>query len=271
MKGVILVEFGAPSNRSELIEFLQNLTNHVPNDEELKNALKKYELINGSPLREKIETLSKAIAGLDEGIDVSYAFLYNEPFLSDIVDSKVKSGLDEIKVLPLFNFYSRRTAADIDKAIKKYSKFTAVVSQAYRAECLVSLWGERLKADIKKLNDFEVIFTAHSIPYGDDSQYMQNIRGFAEMVSASAGIADFKIGFQNTRKGWLGPSIYDLNLGSGKIAIVVPVSFLLPNMEILYDLDVEYSRYLKQNGYNYVRSGPPEDLNKLARCLKGLL
>ena len=271
MRSVILVEFGAPSNITELTEFLQNLTNHAPNYEELKNALKKYELINGSPLREKVEALSKALAGLDEGLDVSYAFLYNKPLLSDVIDLKLKSGIDEIKVLPLFNFYSRRTAADIDKAIKKYSKFTAVISQAYRADCLAGLWGERLKADIKKLNDFEVIFTAHSIPYDEDSQYLQNVRGFVERVGACAGIADFKIGFQNARRGWLGPSIYDLNLGNSKNVVVVPVSFMLPNMEILYDLDVEYSSYLMHNGHRYVRSGPPEDLNKLAVCLKSLL
>ncbi len=271
MKGVVLVEFGAPSNASELREFLQNLTNHVPTDEELKSASKKYEQIKGSPLREKVEILSKSLAELHEGLDVSYAFLYNKPLLATVIDTKVKSGLDSITILPLFNFYSMRTAAEIDRAIKKYSKVTRVIWQAYSADCLANLWGEKLKADTEKLNDFEVIFTAHSIPYEADSQYLQNFRAFAKRISASAGCINFTIGFQNSHKGWLGPSIYDLQLEPGKNAVVVPLSFLLPNMEILYDLDIEYSRYLEQNGHRYIRSGPPEDLNELAQCLASLL
>ncbi|MEM3701795.1 MAG: ferrochelatase, partial [Conexivisphaerales archaeon] len=268
MKSLTLVEFGAPSDKNELREFLRNLNGRDPDNSEIERALGKYMLSGGSPIRVKIQDLKVKLAGaLDFPVD--YAFLYNKPYLSDVIESKISSGFDNIVILPLFTFYSKRTAEDIEQCTKGAGNAKVEVLQLYKIGCLAKVWSNRLKSDIKGLENLIVIFIAHSIPAGKSEQYEMSFRKFAEQISASAGCKNFLIGYQNSRNGWLGPSIYDLKLGTVRNVVAVPLSFLLTNMEILYDLDVEYSRYLKQTGHTYIRSGPPED--ELPACLASVV
>ncbi len=113
------------------------------------------------------------------------------------------------------------------------------------------------------------MFTAHSIPVDakGSAEYARNFYKFAEMISFFIRNRSYLVGFQNTHRGWLGPSIYDLPIGSHMEVVVVPLSFLLTNIEVLYDLYIEYSQHLHKMGYKYIRSGPPDDSRELVRCL----
>ena len=268
MKNLILVEFGAPSDQNELREFLHNLHGREPGIPELESASRKYVLSGGSPIRSKMQALRERLAGiLDASVD--YAFLYNKPYLADVVDASIRSGFKDIVILPLFTFYSRRTSMDIDKCANRDAKIKVV--QAYRIPCLADVWGNRLKSDINGLRDFMVVFTAHSIPASESDQYAESFRELAKKISASAGCTNYITGFQNSRRGWLGPSIYDLQPGPARNIVVVPLSFLLTNMEILYDLDIEYSQHIRQTGHTYIRSGPPDEGYELPACLASVV
>ncbi|MDG7037264.1 MAG: ferrochelatase [Nitrososphaerota archaeon] len=275
MKSIILTDFGAPSSPNELEDFLVNLYNRAPTNSEIETATKKYEFIGGSPIRTKIKNLTEGLRNELENVQVDYAFLYNEPYLKDVIESNIKSGINDIKILPLFTFYSRKTAIDISKSIS-YNEGAVkikVAPEASKVDCIPIVWGNRLNSDIKGLGNFTLIFIAHSIPKGIDvsNQYLQNFRNFAEKISSRVKNKNFLLGFQSSRQGWLGPSIYDLEVGPYEDVVVVPLSFLLTNMEILYDLDFEYSKYLKEKGYRYMRSGPPDDGSDLPKCLASIV
>jgi len=274
LKGIILVDFGAPSNVDELRDFLINMHNRNPTESELKNVMKKYELSGGSPIRNKIQGLRKMLEE-EVGSAVDYAFLYNKPYLKDIIDFDIKAGIKNIIVLPLFTFYSRKTAFDIERNVSHYRDVAQIEigPEASNIECVSDLWGKKLKSDLDKLDEPAVVFTAHSIPVSTDgsAEYARSFYKFAEKISFFIKNRNYLAGFQNTHNGWLGPSIYDLPIGRHTDVVVVPLSFLLTNMEVLYDLDVEYSQHLRKMGYRYIRSGPPDDSRELARCLASSL
>ncbi|MGC8661573.1 MAG: ferrochelatase [Nitrososphaeria archaeon] len=271
MKNLILTEFGAPSTPDELREFLTNLNNRNPSREELGEATRKYNVIGGSPIREKLIKIAEGIKGKLDGVRVDYAFLYNKPYLKDVIELNAEYG--DITILPMFTFYSRKTAMDISRSISGYtgSAKIKVAPEASRISCMHAVWGKKLKSDTANLKKYTLVFTAHSIPASGSGEYLQSFRKFAENIASYAGKADFLTGFQNSRPGWIGPHIYELQLGTCKDVVVVPLSFLLTNMEILYDLDHEFSEYIVKKGYRYMRSGPPDESDQLYECLAGVV
>lgn len=271
MKNLILTEFGAPSTTDELREFLTNLNNRNPSKKELEEAETKYRVIGGSPIREKLRKIAEGIEGKLDGVKVGYAFLYNKPYLKDVIE--LNAMYEEITIMPMFTFYSRKTAMDISRSISGYIGCTKikVAPEASRIGCMPVVWGKKLKSDTVNLEKYTLVFTAHSIPESGSAEYLQNFIKFAESVASYAGKADFLTGFQNSRKGWIGPHIYELQLGTCKDVVVVPLSFLMTNMEILYDLDHEYSSYIAKKGYRYIRSGPPDESDQLYECLAGVV
>lgn len=268
------MDFGAPSNADELRDFLTNMHNRSPTESELKNIMKKYELSGGSPIRIKIQGLREKLEE-EIGGAVDYAFLYNKPYLKDVIDYNIKTGIKNIMILPLFAFYSTKTALDIERNVSHYRDVAQIEigPEALNIECMSDLWGRKLKTDLDKLDEPVVVFSAHSIPVTTEgsAEYARSFYKFAEKISFFIGSTSYLAGFQNTHHGWLGPSIYDLPIGRHMDVVVVPLSFLLTNMEVLYDLDIEYSQYLRKMGYRYIRSGPPDDSHELARCLASVL
>jgi ferrochelatase len=113
-----------------------------------------------------------------------------------------------------------------------------------------------------------VLFTAHSLPAkaletGDP--YESECRATAAAVAAAAGIDDYDFAFQSqgmTEDQWLGPTVESCldryaDEGVREVALQ-PVGFVCDHVEILFDVDMQFSEYAQERGMKLLR---PESLN----------
>jgi len=118
-----------------------------------------------------------------------------------------------------------------------------------------------------------VLFTAHSVPATDaefesyQSQMKQACSLVADLVQLDRFGIDWDIAWQSrggSRGSWCEPDVVDYvkmllkgeRFPGKKTVISCPIGFMLENMELLYDLDVELRQFCESVGLNYARTLP---------------
>ncbi|MHB1414264.1 MAG: ferrochelatase, partial [Chloroflexota bacterium] len=126
-----------------------------------------------------------------------------------------------------------------------------------------------------------VVFSAHSVPVqalpmGDP--YEAELRATAAAVAGQSGIGEWDLAFQSAGRAggaWYGPSLaqtIDTLAGEGaKQVLVVPIHFLVANLEVLYDLDVEMQERARRLGLHLARTDCLNDSPLLVAALADLV
>src|SRR5260370_3454409 len=106
----------------------------------------------------------------------------------------------------------------------------------------------RLDHDARKLA--LTVFTAHSIPASltDHAPYVRQLHESAAMIADAIAHPRWQLAFQSRsggpREAWLGPDIRETLRGlSGGAGVGMPVGLLWAHGEVLYDLEVEPTRF----------------------------
>ncbi len=121
-------------------------------------------------------------------------------------------------------------------------------------------------------NKIYLIFTAHSIPekyieQGDNylEQIKKSIKLIIELLTEDLSknklaLPAWQMAFQSrgmSGENWLGPGADEVIRGlpakGYKNVLLVPLSFLADNIEILYDIDIVYKKIAGENGINLER------------------
>jgi ferrochelatase len=287
----LLVSFGGPERREDVIPFLRNVTRgrNVP-PERLEHVAGHYYHFGGvSPINQECRDLLAAVekdfaAG---GIELP-AYWGNrntDPMLSDTVKAMAADGV-------------KRAVAFVTSAYSSYSSCrqylgNIAVAQAqagpgapeivklrpfFNHPGFVEPLAEAARAAAQALPaaaaaDFDLVFTAHSIPetmaaasgpFGDayQQQLAEASRLVAERVSGARSV---QLAYQS-RSGppsvpWLGPDVSDcltgLAAGGSRGVVLVPVGFVSDHMEVVYDLDVEAARLARSLGLPLARAATP--------------
>jgi len=277
-KGIVLLSMGGAENREELKLFLKNMfydRNILP----IKNnflrlavssfianirvnrAYKNYMEIGGrSPLKEiTFKIRDKMREKIDD--EVFIAFRYLPPFSYDVIKKMKGRGIEEVFLLPLYPHNSISTVkSSIDDFYKWVDKFNLnfeikVMKPFYKEEDYNDLICKGILDYVgdRDCGDFILLFSAHSIPekfieYGDT--YKEEVEEHVEILSKKLGKmgANFKnivLGYQS-RLGpvkWVGPALEDvLKKLEGEKVIIYPISFVVDNIETLYELEIEYEK-----------------------------
>jgi ferrochelatase len=277
---------GAPRNLEEVEVFLKNMFNDKNIITVKSNLLRKYiassiikgrkseatdsyaEIGGASPLVKHTETFLKQVRKAFPQHIVLNIMRYTPPYaLPEIRWLKAK-GVEDITVIPLYAQYSTTTVKssleDFYEALEKanYSPNLRVYSRFYKNRSYNEAIIEQIVTSLKdnKAEDFDLIFSAHSLPVkiiqnGDSYQkeIIENVEILEKMLlEKNLNFKNLHLAYQSKvgPMEWLEPSLENkLKEIRNKKVIIYPISFILDNSETEFELDIEYREVAMGLGY----------------------
>ncbi len=294
-KAIIFLNMGAPRDLDEVEVFLHNMFNDkniitVKSDllrsyiaysiikKHKEDAKSNYEKIGGfSPLVANTEIFLKNVKKEFPDHYVINIMRYTEPFAFEEVKWLQLKGVELITVIPLYPQYSTTTTKssleDLYEALSaaNFSPSMKIITRFYKNRNYNLAIIKQIRKSLKerKAQDFDLIFSAHSLPQkiidnGDPYQkeIIENVTILQDMLKEEG--LDFKnvhLAYQSKLgpQKWLSPSLEDkLREIKNKKVIIYPISFILDNSETDYELDIEYKEIASQLGFKEYR---------VAKCL----
>jgi ferrochelatase len=264
----LLLSFGGPEKRDDVIPFLENVLRgrNVPRERLLEVAEHYYHFDGVSPINAQNRSLISALQS-EIQLPIYWGNRNWHPLLADTVTQMRDAGVKRAVALATsaFGSYSgcQQYREDIDRAraavpgAPEIDKLPPFSTHPAFIETMI----DRVRDAAAKLPGAEIIYTAHSIPVSmaNSSPYQQELLAACEAVNTSLNLGVPTLVYQS-RSGppsqpWLGPDIRDyLSSTRNRKVIVVPVGFLSDHMEVLYDLDTEAAALASELGIEFVRA-----------------
>jgi ferrochelatase len=272
----LLVSFGGPEQREDVIPFLENVLRgkNVPRERLLDVAEHYYHFDGKSPINEQCRELLAAlrVEFEEHGVDLPIYWGNRNwrPLLADTVTQMRDDGIGRALALATsaFGSYSgcRQYREDIELAHETVAgapvidKLPPFSGHPWFAETVEA----RVREALDRLPGADVIYTAHSVPVSmaRTSPYEQQLLDVCARVNGALGLGEPVLVYQS-RSGppsqpWLGPDVGDyLRVAESKKIVIMPVGFLSDHMEVLYDLDTEAAAIARERGIEFVRAKTP--------------
>ena len=286
MISVVLMAYGTPRSREEILPYYTDIRRGRPPTEELLAELTaRYEAIGGlSPLAALTEgqrdAIQRALDSLAPGrFAVTLGLKHAHPMIEEAVSLVADGGTEKIIGLVLAPHYSsysigqyvgRARSAAEPHGIEVVGIDSWAVEPAF-VEFLANDMRNRLA---KMPTKTKVLFTAHSLPQriidGGDP-YPHELRATAEAVAAAVGLTEheqWSIAWQSagrTPEPWIGPDILEAvdqlaasdNRPDG--VLVCACGFVADHLEVLYDLDIEAKKHAESRGFAFDRTACVND------------
>jgi ferrochelatase len=265
---ILVVSFGGPETREDVIPFLENVLRgrNVPRERMLAVAEHYYHFDGKSPInqqtRDLIAALEAELAAQGPHLPVYWGNRNWHPLLPDTLRKMRADGVRRALafVTSAYSSYSgcRQYREDIARAQNEVGPHAPAIDKLrafFNHPGFIQATVERVQDAINELRqsvrqNLEIIYTAHSIPLSmaNTSDYVRQLEEVRRIVSERVGVANDALVYQS-RSGapgqpWLEPDILDYlrevktrNLASA--VVLAPISFISDHMEVLYDLDVE--------------------------------
>jgi len=280
MISVILMAYGTPRSREEILPYYTDIRRgRPPTDELLAELTGRYEAIGGlSPLAALTEAQRDAIQrALDNAAPgrfrVSLGLKHAQPMIEEAVADVATTGTETIIGLVLAPHYStysigqyvgRATTAAEPHGINVVGIDSWATEPAF-VDFLANDMRERLA---KMPANTKVLFTAHSLPQriidGGDP-YPNELRSTAVAVAGALGLREHEqwdIAWQSagrTPEPWIGPDVLEaidaLAASDSPPAgvLVCACGFVADHLEVLYDLDIEAKKHAESRGLVFDR------------------
>jgi ferrochelatase len=271
----LLVSFGGPEQRDDVIPFLENVLRgrNVPRERLLQVAEHYYHFDGVSPINRQCRELIAALqsefktAGLD--LPIYWGNRNWHPLLADTVARMQSDGVRRAIALATsaYGSYSgcRQYREDIERARAAVPDAPAIhkLPPFSGHPGFLSAAAARLRDALEQLPGASVVYTAHSIPVSmaQASPYEQQLRAAAEEVHRLAGAPGLPVLVFQSRSGpptqpWLEPDIAEYIRRTDSTRLIVnPIGFLSDHMEVLYDLDFEAAAIARERGIEFLRAG----------------
>jgi len=279
---VLLVSFGGPEKRADVMPFLENVTRgkNVPPDR-LKEVAAHYNHFEGkSPLNDQNRAL---IAALENELRESHIDLPIywgnrnwDPFIVDALRQMRDDGKKRALAFftSAYSSYSgcRQYRENIQKAREEIGEGAPIVDKLrafYNHPGFIEANVDGLLAALETLpkerrESARVAFSAHSIPISmaENCDYTEQLEETARLVAEGARHERWQLVYQS-RSGpphvpWLGPDILEhldvLSKINVKDVVVAPIGFLSDHMEVVWDLDHEARDYANELGITLTRA-----------------
>jgi ferrochelatase len=291
---VLVVSFGGPERREDVLPFLENVLRGraVPRERMLEVAEHYYHFGGASPIgaatRGIIGSLEAELRARGPALAVYGGNRNWHPLLADTVAQMAADGV-------------RRAMAFVTSAFDSYSGCQQYVEDIERARAAVgarapviekirlfhdhpefdALMAERVAGGLANLPGARVLFTAHSVPLSQAAgcQYVQQLEAACGRIAAKAGSTRWRLGYQS-RSGpphqpWLEPSLEEClreAVAEGVLRVVIaPLGFLSDHMEVVYDLDVAARALCSEMGLEMERVKTIGDHPRFAGLMRALL
>lgn len=280
---VLLLAHGSPDSVDDVPEFLMRVTGgrglppHVV--EEIKH---RYGLIGRSPLTDITRKQAESLANVLQ-LPVYVGMRNWKPFIADTVRTMMTDGVSRTVVICLAPQNSRTSVGLYRSAVMKNEPtFTVDFVESWHDHPeLIKAFAEKLHIARAKpgMQTAPIIFTAHSVPAktieaGDP--YDKQSQETGALVAAMEGLRpqQWRFAFQSQGASggpWIGPTVEDTILqwkqeGHEKV-LLQPVGFLADHVEVLYDIDVVFKDFAKQQGMELQRTDSLNDSTFLTAAL----
>jgi protoporphyrin/coproporphyrin ferrochelatase len=289
----LLVSFGGPEGPDDVIPFLQNVTagRGVP-PERLAQVAEHYYRFGGiSPInqqcRDLIAVVEKEFEAQGIGLPIYWGNRNWEPYLPDTLARMAADGVQHALafVTSAYSSYSscRQYLENIERAREVAGPGAPRVDkirQFYNHPGFIGPHAAAVAQAAGTLGtgDFDLVFTAHSIPAGMSAAsgpaggaypggaYPAQLAEAARLVAAELGYErPWRLAY-SSRSGppsrpWLEPDINDclaeLAAAGSKAVVVSPIGFISDHMEVRFDLDVEAADTAAAHGLAFARAATP--------------
>jgi protoporphyrin/coproporphyrin ferrochelatase len=295
----LLVSFGGPERREDVIPFLENVLRgrNVPRERMLEVAEHYYHLGGASPINEQNRTLIAALTEEFDAAGLKLPIYWGNrnwhPLLPDTLAQMKTDGVRRAIAFFTSAFcsysgcrqYLENIAAAqqaVGEGAPAVDKLRAFFNHPGFIEPMVERTRDALaKIPAERRSAAQLIFTAHSIPsaMAQNCQYEAQYRESSRLVAESLGHTNWSLAYQS-RSGspsqpWLGPDIGEaleaVAAEGQKDTVVVPIGFISDHMEVLYDLDEEARHKAEALGLNFVRAGTVGTHPRFVRMIRELI
>jgi len=280
---ILVVSFGGPESREDVIPFLENVLRgrNVPRERMLAVAEHYYHFEGKSPInqqtRELIAAIENELAQHGPKLPVYWGNRNWHPMLADTLRRMKQDGVRRALafVTSAYSSYSgcRQYREDIARAQAEVGAGAPGIDKIrafFNHPGFIEATEERLREGLAQVppdarQNVQVVYVAHSIPLSMAStcDYVAQLSEVRKLVSTRLGIRNDTLVYQS-RSGapgqpWLEPDILDYlrdikakSLASA--AVVAPISFISDHMEVLYDLDIEARQLCESLGLPMARA-----------------
>lgn len=265
---ILVVSFGGPESRDDVLPFLENVLRgrNVPRERMLAVAEHYYHFEGKSPINQQTRELIAALkTELDQhgpNLPVYWGNRNWHPMLPDTLGQMKADGIQRALafVTSAYSSYSgcRQYREDISRAQNEIGSGAPQIVKIrafFNHPGFIEATEDRLRDALSEISasarqSVQVVYTAHSIPLSmaSTSDYVKQLEEVRRLVSSRLQISNDALVYQS-RSGapgqpWLEPDILDYlrevkqkNLASA--VVLAPISFISDHMEVLYDLDIE--------------------------------
>jgi protoporphyrin/coproporphyrin ferrochelatase len=301
----LLVSFGGPERREDVMPFLRNVTagRGIP-DERLERVAEHYYMFGGvSPInqqcRDLLAAVEKDFAASGIGLGVYWGNRNWQPYLADTLRQMAADGAGRALALVTSAYSSfsscRQYLGDIEAARGQAGESAPRVDkirQFFNHPGFVASFAASTEHAVESLpdglrDDFELVFVAHSVPLPMAAASGPAGGAYEIQLASAAQLVAGSIGFSRpwhlaycSRSGppaqpWLEPDVNDLLAelaGSGSRAVVVvPIGFVSDHMEVRYDLDVEAAQTAQRLGMAFARAAAPGSDHRFVSMITDLV
>ncbi|HZW95605.1 MAG TPA: ferrochelatase [Candidatus Eremiobacteraceae bacterium] len=265
---VLLVSFGGPESKEEVIPFLENVLRgrNIPRERMLTVAEHYYHFEGKSPInqqtRELIAALETELQHNGPKLPVYWGNRNWHPLLPETLRKMKQDGIRRAVafVTSAYSSYSgcRQYREDIARAQSEVGQDAPEVDKLrafFNHPAFIEVTVERVREALRAVpadarGNIQIIYTAHSIPHSmaNTSDYVKQLEEVRRLVSGALGQQNDVLVYQSRSgvpgQSWLEPDILDYlrEVKSKSLAsavVLAPISFISDHMEVLYDLDVE--------------------------------
>ena len=284
---VLLLAHGSPDSADDVPNFLLRVTGGRPLPAEaIEEVTRRYAKIGRSPLTE-ITLRQGDLLAQKMGMPVYVGMRNWRPLIPQTLRKMVEDGVHHAIVICMAPQNSRTSVGLYRNSLAKCTdsglSFDFVESW-HDEPLLIRAFAERLLAGREKANrdagkTVPVIFTAHSVPQRtilEGDPYEVQAMETAELVAAAASLhkSEWRFAFQSqgmSGGAWLGPTveetIVDLKRSGHRGVFIQPIGFLCDHVEILYDIDVVFKQFAKNEGLRLWRAESLNDSPRLTAAL----
>jgi len=298
---ILVLSFGGPEKREDVIPFLENVLRGkpVPRERLLEVAEHYYHFGGISPINEQcrllIAALRKELDAYDLRLPIYWGNRNWKPYLNDTLIQMTRDGVKRAitYVTSGFSCYSgcRQYRENIAAALEQPEAAGLQIDKLrvfYNHPDLIAVLAEQVGKALANFSTaardgVHVAFTAHSIPLGmsSTSDYEKQLRESCRLVAEQLELPEsrWKLVYQS-RSGrpqdpWLEPDILD-HLREAKSTgidhvVISPIGFLSDHMEVLYDLDDEARRFCNEHAIQMVRASTPGNHPRFVSMIRKLI
>lgn len=279
-QAILVVSFGGPERREDVLPFLENVTRgrNIPRERLLEVAEHYYHFDGKSPINDQNRALIAALRDELDAHGITLPIYWGnrnwQPFIGDALRQMQAEGIESALALvtSAYSSYSgcRQYRENIAAAQMEIGPGAPKVDKLrvfYNHPGYIEACADRVReaaAGIPAQAPVRLVVTAHSIPssMAETSAYEQQLRETARLVAEATGYTRWDLVFQS-RSGppsqrWLDPDVLDhlrtLHSEGERHVVLAPLGFISDHLEVLYDLDVEARELAAELGIHLVRA-----------------